>query len=513
MCELDKTGGGCLQGRVEKSQSGEWRDQILESLSHLFEGENGSFLYGSGHAQAVEEAVLDILAAPEYNSILDEIDIPLLQCAALLHDIGFAHRTESWSVDCFEHVKVGKRLASEILVRNTLFQAYPERIAQVLYLIEHHDDMTYSFPTAARDGRPLLPNRTQQRSRLDASLAILQEADSCVHAAYDCILEASQEWQDRGVPLFASGSAPLETWRWMDSVVGNIRLVAKRAVVDARTQSGGHVAIEAYRRLEDHVKEQCRLAGIPYKVEACPPTMREASIARLADKAFDLQIEAFHARNELEDTLRSAPLLYDRAIRPYSHAKIQFVLVDLDALSPMALYVLRSRLEEVLELHDALMVTYCLGIWDLPGLLEFRYNSEEVQRLAPPVVEEYVETAWPGNPRLMGLVDGLHRCIAARDAGLSRVRAVVASDVPYPLMPLPVHWDEVRTYDDYNPPPDHMKRRFRYQALTDFPFGSYQTSIPVTEDNFQYFFYRDWSALGSRGKRDFREFESKRAPH
>lgn len=451
-----------MQSRVEKVQSGEWRDQILESLSHLFEGENESCLYGSGHAQAVEEAVLDILATPEYNSILDEIDIPVLQCAALLHDVGFAQRTDNWSADCFEHIEVGKRLASEILAGNTLLQDYSERIAQVLYLIEHHDDTTYSFPTATCDGRPVLRDRTHQRSRLDASLAILQEADSRIHAADNCILEASQEWQDRGVPLFASGSAPLETWRWMDSVVGNIRLVAKRAVVDARTQSGRHVAIETYRRLENHVREQCRLAGIAYEAETCPPVMREASIARLVGKAFDLQIVAFHAWNELEDTLRFAPLLYDRAIHPYRHAKIQLGLVDLDALSPMALYVLRSRLEEVLELHDALMVTYCLGIWDLPGLLKFRYNSEEVQRLAPPIVEEYIETAWPGKPQLMGLVDGLHRCVAARGAGLSRVSAVVVSDVPYPLVPLPVHWDEIRTYDDYNRPPRYMKRRFRY---------------------------------------------------
>lgn len=498
-----------MEGQAEKPQSEEWRGRILESLNHLFEGENKPCLYGPQHAQAVEAAMLDTLAAAEYRAT--EADVTVTRCAALLHDIGFARRTESWSGDYFEHIRVGKQLASEILAQTTLFQNHPERIAQVLYLIEHHDDTTYSFPAATHDGRPILSNCAQRRRDVDPPLAILQEADSRIHATDDCVLEASQEWQGQEIPLLANGGAGLETWRWMDSIVGNIRLVAKRAIVDAHTQSGYLAAIEAYRRLESHVREQCSLAGIAYEAEVCPPTMREASIARLAGKAFDLQIVAFHAWGELENILRSVPLLYDRTIQPYRQAKIQLGLVDLSALSPMALYVLRSRLEEVLELHDALMVAYCLGIWDLPGLLEFRYNSKDVQRIAPPIVEDYVETAWPNNPRLMGLMDGLHRCAAARNVGLSRARVIVASDVPFPLVPLPADWAEIRTYEDRNPPPSHMKRRFRYQALTDFPFESYQTSTAVTNDNFQYFFYRDLGALGSKGKRDFREFESKRA--
>ena len=174
----------------------------------------------------------------------------------------------------------------------------------------------------------------------------------------------------------------------------------------------------------------------------------------------------------------------------------------------MALYVLRSRLDEVLQLHDALMATHCFGIWDLPGLLRFRYNSERIQTIAPPVVEDYVDTACSGSPRLMGLVDGLHRCFAARESGLTRARAIVASDVPYPLVPLPVNWADVRTYVDRDPPPSSLKRRFRYQTLADFPLESYETSTTVTEDNFQYFFYRDVEVLGSKGRRDFGEFKS-----
>ncbi len=67
-------------------------------------------------------------------------------------------------------------------------------------------------------------------------------------------------------------------------------------------------------------------------------------------------------------------------------------------------------------------------------------------------------------------------------------------------------------YETDDPPTRDLKRRYRYRSLVDFPIDTYPVSVPVTEENFQYFFYRDLGALGSKGKRDFHEFESKRAP-
>lgn len=487
-----------------------WRVQILEGLDHLFDNQRDSILYGLGHALAVEESVLDVLASSEYE-FTNEIGIAMLRAAALLHDVGFAQRVGNWSLDHFEHIQAGLNLASQILHRNPLCREHPERLSLVLNLIEHHDDTTYSFPTATRDGDPFLRSNYRPTQPSDEFLPILQEADSRVHATDDCIREASQEWEEQGLPLFTAGAAPLETWQWMDSIVGNVRLMAKRAVRDAYTLHGRQTAMDSYQHIEHYVKEKCSLTGVAYEVEACPPTMRESSIKRLADKSFDLQIVAYHPWSELELTLRAAPLKYDRTIHPYYHAKIQLQLVSLDDITPMALYVLRNRLEEVLELHDALMATYCLSIWDIPGLLEFRYNSEEVQRLAPPIIENYVEPLWPHSPQILGLVDGLHRCSTARTVGLSKVRAIVAANVPYPLVPLPADWRDIRVYEDHDPPPNEKKRHYRYTTLAEFPFDRYQTSVPVTEDNFQYFFYRDWRALGSRGKRDFHEFDPKRA--
>lgn len=484
----------------------EWRGQVLESLGRLFERQESSLLYGPRHALAVENAANATLNASESEFNSSEEDQAVLRTAALLHDVGFANRADDWTADQFEHIQAGQALASQILRQIAFFGDRPERINRVLRLIKYHDDTTYSFPTATLCGSPLLPNAVQHSQPQDRLLTALQEADSLIHANYKCVLEAAKEWQEKLMLPLASDAAPLATWQWMDSIVGNVRLVAKRAILDARTGEGRRAALDSYDYLEAYIQELCRAAGTHYEADACPPSMRDTSVKRMGAKPFDLQILNFHAWSELECTLRAAPLLYDRHTHPYLNANIGLKLLDLDAMTPMALYVLRSRLEEVLELHDALMIAYCVGIWDLPGMLEFRYNSEEVQRLAPPIVEDYVETEWPDKPRILGLIDGLHRCVAARNAGLSAVRTVVARDVPYPLVPLPADWKQVQVYEGHKPPLEEQKRHYRYTSLSEFPFELCQTSNPVTAENYQYFFYRDWNAVGSRGKRDFREF-------
>ena len=174
---------------------------------------------------------------------------------------------------------MGKEIASEILAANTWFRDSPERVSQVLWLIEHHDDTTYSFPSVVHNGRPVLTGHIQQDGHLTTPLAVLQEADSGIHVLDACIQEAWQEWLRQDVPLFSGNGAPLETWRWMDSVIGNTRLLGKRSILDAHTEGGTFAAQEAYERLEDLIRSKCGIAGIPYEPEVCPPTMRRASLA------------------------------------------------------------------------------------------------------------------------------------------------------------------------------------------------------------------------------------------
>ncbi len=404
----------------------DWRSKIIESLVNLHIGMPGSRLYGVEHALAVEEAALASVTGSMIN-IYPASDLTVLRCAALLHDVGFSQRDEAWAVDGFEHLVAGQRLATEILYTIPALRSDAEKIARILSLVAHHDDTVYAFPATTNGNCSRSVKWPLSNSGADKLLLILREADSFIHAGAACVAEATHEWEASGIPLVTARGAPLATWRWMDSIVGNLRLLAKRALVDACSLNGETAALEAYSRIEQTIRERCQASGVAYEPEICPPTMRRDSLARLAGRTFDLQLNAFHNWRELEDTLRSVPLIYDRTLHPYRAAELKLAAVRLEALTPMALYILRKRVDEVIELHDALMVAYALGIWDLPGLLRFRYNSDDLQWIAPPLVEDYVETMWPGTPRILGLVDGLHRCTAAREIGLQQVHAIVAA--------------------------------------------------------------------------------------
>jgi hypothetical protein len=447
-----------------------WRQQILESLNNLFTKTN-SILYGPKHARAVESYVLDIVHSQKSSSEESSKNIPVLQAAALLHDIGFAGKTDNWTKDGFEHIEKGKALALEILNQNALFQNQVELINQVLFLIEHHDDTAYCYPTSSKEGYPFisgLPRQfAPQPDHLSSFLTMLKEADAQIHAEESCAQEAFYEWIGQGTSTFCSSGPPLTTWRWMDSAIGNIRLLAKRVIVDAFTEKGRKDSLEIYDRLESFIREQCLSAKIQYEPEICHPSVRQVSIDRFGNRLLNLEIDNFCNWKELEDYMRAVPLTGDNSIKPFRQADIQIKGIDLNTVFPMALYVISHRVEECIELFDALMVKYALGLWDLPGLLEFKYNSAETQRIAPPLIERYNETAgFNGHNHLLGLVDGLHRCTAARNCGNERIRAIVASNVPYPLVPLPVGGESVRQYD--SPPPTALKRKYRFPTLKDF---------------------------------------------
>jgi hypothetical protein len=488
-----------------------WRQQILESLNNLFTKTN-SILYGPKHALTVESYALDLVHSQKSSSEEFLKNIPVLQAAALLHDVGFAEKTDNWTKDGFEHIEKGKAVALEILNQNTWLHDQPELIDKILFLIEHHDDTTYSYPTSSREGHPFIldlpPHFATQPDYLSSYLMILKEADAQIHAEEGCTQEAFNEWIGQGISTFCSSGPPLATWRSMDSAIGNIRLLAKRVMVDTLTEKGRKDSLEKYDRLESFIETQCIAAKISYEPEICHPSVRQVSIDRFGNRLLNLKIDNFCNWNELQDYLRAVPLTGDNSIKPFQQAEIQLKRIDLNTVFPMALYVINHRVDECIELFDALMVKYALGLWDLPGLLEFKYNSAETQRIAPPLVESYFEsTGSNGHKHILGLVDGLHRCTAARNCGNDWIRAIVASNVPYPLVPMPVEWESVRQYD--SPPPTALKRRYRFPTLKNFPEFNYIKTKPTTDEDARYFFYRDLSNLGSKGKRHFDEFEPK----
>jgi len=477
-----------------------WRDDLVEAVNRLSSDVREPF--GVDHALRVEHCVQDILEEPEHKTSapMDEI---ALTAAALLHEAGLVHRKHHWSDDGLEHLGEGVGLSREILHHNEAFEGHPARVERVLGLIAHHNDTVYAFPSKRRGGAPARAKGESATEGIQTELSILREADGRVHVGTAEIAASIKTWQDQGVPYFAEQGPPLNSWMWHESVAANIRLTAKRAVVDAQTDASRDYALAAYDRLEALIEDACERDAVPYEQEICRPAFREDSVARMKGSSFWLRIDVFRGWDSLEEELRSCTLRDDASIHPYEAARVRSEIAEINELSPLALYVLENRLDEVLELHDALMVQYCCGLWDLPGWMQFRYNAPERQAIAPPLVEEYTEAKAFAHPRrVAGLVDGLHRCKAARRTGVRQIRVLVASDVPYPLVPLPATWPDVQVV---------RKRNYRYNSLEEFPDISELSKVEINEENFRYFFYRDLGKLGSLGERTFREFDEIRA--
>jgi hypothetical protein len=187
--------------------------------------------------------------------------------------------------------------------------------------------------------------------------------------------------------------------------------------------------------------------------------------------------------------------------------RIQSLLVPLDALAPLSLYALRSQVELHKFIQPALLRSHALDIFDLSGIVEFDLGDRFI-RMAPPIVARYLETKGDVKGEVWGLVDGLHRCTAAREMGVSHIRAVVLSEIPpqFPLVPLPLEWRDVRVVTDV--PKLYEKRKFRFEDtgsleafLSDFPATYADSPRPVDDRTAKYYHFWEFSALGSSGIR------------
>ncbi len=484
----------------------QWREPILDAISQLFS--NTDSLYGLEHACRVEMLVWE-----RFGSIQSEapkIDHIAIRSAALLHDVGFSRRTSSWSLEGIEHIVEGVEIARHVLSNTPYFQTNSEKIPLVVSLIEQHDTTSYSYPSSTRMGAVIKPLQGDQP--FIEALHILREADAVTHAQPDSVNIVVAEWLKNNIPMLPLDRFPqATTWQWMETIYGNIRLLGRRVLIDAFTHLGKQEAVKIYEGLEKQIEGMCREAQVEYVPELFSPQHYTAAQTRLGDKEVSLQLVAYRGWRELVATLRQVKLKYDKQLLPYRTATVDSQVVSLDDITPMALYVMKKRLDETIELYDAMMVTYGLSLFDLAGLLTFCYNDLDRQTIGPPLLERYHES----HPRaiqkgnVIGLVDGLHRCYSARRLGFKQVRAVGISSVSYPLVPLPARWDLVQVYDQ--PPPPDQKRYYRYQKPEDLLLLNCPFTAPVTQNNYQYFFFRDLNYLGSKGERDFHEYDEKRA--
>lgn len=475
---------------------------VLETTERIFSSPDQA--HGLEHALNVERLALEISQEPDFADI--SLDPIVLSAAALLHDAGHTRALPSWSSDRIEHIEESVDIAQEVLTAVPPFDTDPDKLRQVCYLIRHHDQTNYSFPVSTRDGKPaisILPQSQNgwpyilpaEQKSIGAMLAVLNEADAHTATGTEGAKRTLNYSLSRGIPLFAAGN-PLNAWMWEESAVGNIRLAARRALLDAFTKRGREIAWQGYLEAEDVIKAITEENGVEYQREVHFADLR--GVSRSYDDS-GFRIDRVSSWGELVDVLRHIELQGDRNIHPYQEATIENKLVEIDCLSPLAYYALTSQLEIGKQLYQRFLTHYAVDPLDLSGTVRL-INRE--RPIAPPIVEVYTEDRGPyRGKQIWALVDGLHRCLNAKQSGLSRIRAIVISNVPkhLPLVPLPLLWKDVEIIDQV---PDNAKKRdFRFPGLESFPDISGFSSVQVTAQSCPYFFYRDLSPLGSSGIR------------
>ncbi len=209
-------------------------------------------------------------------------------------------------------------------------------------------------------------------------------------------------------------------------------------------------------------------------------------------------IQSYQGGETLESILRDVRLYGDASIKPYATAQIKIIPMRFETLRPTAYYVLEENLEAQRKIRDLLQTHQAISLFALTGLLKYQLDGI-THFTAPPIIETYYE---PQEAQIVSaIVDGLHRISLARELGLEKMWVVEISHIPpeYPLVPLPLHWEDVKQVKSV--PPNNEKRKFRFARLEDFPDVSAFSEVNITEENYLYFFYRVLSKLGSQGIR------------
>ena len=468
--------------------------------------------HGVTHAHDVEASVREISAATELNLGMGERFV--LRAAALLHDVGYADFQPHWSQDRREHIQASLARAAALLPTLPVFDQQPALVECALYLIAYHDDTNYKFPSLTRDGQvtpvdlgPFAGRVTAYEHSLPPALAlrvrlmlnVLREADA--HAATDTRgAERTFRYSvERGLPLFAPGD-PLNAWAWEESAIGNVRIAARRLLIDAISADGQRQARSYYTAAEAFVEDVCARHGVPYVAESAlaDPAAGEALAEPLVKQ--DFHIVRYLGWEAVKAILQDVRLNGDHSLRPYADAQIRARRLRIADLRPTAYYALNGQLEGHRFLQRSLEREYALSLFDLTGALDYLVG-DMFYRMGPPLIETYFEPA--EGQVVSAIVDGLHRILLARALGHEFIWAVEITGIPpqFPLVPLPLTWDNIRLMDAV--PPLEAKRRFRFAALADFPDISAYSGVTVDEATYRYFFYRDLSPLGSPGIRQW----------
>lgn len=206
--------------------------------------------------------------------------------------------------------------------------------------------------------------------------------------------------------------------------------------------------------------------------------------------------------------LRKVQLKGDTNHYPYAGCSITEAFYNPEDLTPLALYTLQNRISETQELYKSFLKAG-LDLFNLSGIVEFQYETDNIQKIAPPVVEMFYENAHLNvgrNGWKVGLVDGLHRCCVAQNLGIQKVKVIAIEGVETPLVPIACEWKDVKNYPTGAQLSSEEKRMYRYNTKNDVP-ENIAAKFNIKDENIKYFFYRDLSCLGSKGTRTFKEYK------
>lgn len=450
------------------------------------------------HAEAVADRVGSLL--PEGQ--LDESAVEIVRTAALLHQAEVLGREGELDVHAITRDLARRVSMAEELIGSTVPGLGDRGISTVTNLISSVDQTFFYFPSASDPGDtihwndPLLESEARIRTAIRA-------ADAIEHASKRDISAAVVSWRmSEGMEVGVESATPVPL-RGL-SVDSNAALLVRRLVLDSvevlSLEEVIGLATEAELALESAGVRIQRFHQELFEIA----NVRDAR-RRLTGRTFSIALRGADDLRRLYAEVRRTSLGENPDLLPYREAHIRSDVVPLDDIVPLARYAIEEQVAFVRFLHDALLGSYLTSLADLRGLLRVRLDGEDAA-VAPPIIEvlppsDLVRTGG----RNLGLVDGMHRVMALRSLGYDAIRVVVIADVSLPLVPLPVTWEQVREYPQASPPSEDEKRDFRYPRLADVPVAEYAVEGLVTEQNFRYYFFRNLTHLGSKGRRKFDE--------
>lgn len=245
----------------ERRISYPWEEALVKKLKILMLPEDKAHNYE--HLEAVVERVLQIRQEPEFAN--QDVDDEVLRAGTYLHDVGYYDPSKMVSVDSYEHIEEGIELAKSLLPK----VSFPKKkIADVLYLIDNHDNAKWSIPNlnlpnheARRTEEEIKKHEEKGNPDLRQALLILKEADSAEYTDIQGIERALYYSELKGILIKANPNVndPLN-----ENTLSNLFIFPHLAWLNSTTEKGKLTAVFGYLRTEAWVKQYCQQYNIPY---------------------------------------------------------------------------------------------------------------------------------------------------------------------------------------------------------------------------------------------------------